>query len=295
MRDIGIEEHNGIVYEGSPHLGYRATPQPTILPIKFVSDPGNGKGEEEKIPRTIFREFSFDSVTRIRRGCVYNRFDFSQPKEWAVSDPLRIDLPKKSYPNYEIYQYCRAFTYQRDSLQYLRKSHDDKVSVLGKDEFQSFWRVVSIEADYNGTPLLILKSFRSLGELPHLISERIPDECRTHLLEFIEKLETSIVSQGANDVVDRCRDVLSIVFGTLAGDRTEDLFKSIEGYCRKHNAGKPNLVSYCGNVVARLHAKGKPNVQATHKVMGLQEEHAQLALRCVFVALTETGWAAANS
>ncbi len=77
---IGVEPSNGMVFEGSGTYGAKTLwPLPLLTPAKFVS--GYSEGDSfvvEEIDSTtlaeyLFREDSFDLVTRIRRGRFYKR------------------------------------------------------------------------------------------------------------------------------------------------------------------------------------------------------------------------------
>ena len=71
--------------------------------------------------------------------------------------------------------------------------------------------------------MLTLKSHHSLGDLPELITANVPEQAQIALTEAVDKVAASVNRLSATEVVDRCRDAVSIVFGTLIDDRGEDL------------------------------------------------------------------------
>jgi len=293
MRYLGICPENGFVYEGDHSFGIRVAPRPTLVPISFpesLEAASTGVEAADRFAKVVFREDSFDPITKIRRGRVYNAFDYSQPKEWYISDPLRTDIiPESIGPRY--LQRTRLQTYQSDALIALRKKDASKVAVLGKDPFITLWRILDIETSVHGDQIVTLKSFRSFGDVPRLIKGQMPEECFAQLSEYLEMVENSVNRLDANEVADRCRDALSVVFGYLAKNPKLDLSQSIQKYMKNEGREYHDLVTHCGSVIARLHAKGKPSVQAQFDVRGLREEHSQLTLRCLYVVLTELGWA----
>jgi hypothetical protein len=107
----------------------------------------------------------------------------------------------------------------------------------------------------------------------------------------LEKVENSSNRLGPTDVVDRCRDALSVVFGHLGGDRKKDLANAIKAYENKNGKREEDLVSWSGRIVARLHSRGKPNEQHNKGLRDLTEEDAQLTLRCLWLVLIELNWA----
>lgn len=291
MRELGIDPHQGIVYEGTTNFGARILNRPSLIPIVFPESPEYSESEEiQGFAKVIFREDSFDPITKIRRGRVYNGRGYSQPNEWWINDPLRTDIVPEQVGHRQM-QKIRLQTYQIDALADLCRHRRPRNAMLGREPFTTLWRILDIEASAQREPVLTLKSFRSFGDVPNLVEANVPAESFLKLSQYLEMVENSANRLTPNDVADRCRDALSIVFGNLCKNPKLDLAQSIEKYRNSKTNTQPNLVTHCGNVVARLHAKGKPSVQAQHNVSGLQEEHAQLSLRCLYVVLTELGWA----
>jgi hypothetical protein len=162
--------------------------------------------------------------------------------------------------------------------------------VLGWEPHLTFWKIVSVENNLVGTPVLTLKAHHSLGDTPKLNLEDIPTEAKTSITEAIEKVELSVNRLASTEVIDRCRDGLSIVFGWACGDMTKDLSAAIDAYVKKSDA-KENLCSWCGRIVARLHSRGKPNEQLAKQARPPTDDDAQLALRCLKTVLIELKWA----
>jgi len=166
--------------------------------------------------------------------------------------------------------------------------------VLGKEPFITIWRIVSIENSAFDVPIVTLKSHRSLGELPNLISSNIPEDIYSALSESLEKLENSVNRLGPTEVVDRARDTLSIVFGSLCNDRSKDLGKSISSYINSEFNGNDNMIAWAARIVNRLHPRGKPNEQYKQGFREPSEQDAQLAVKSVWLVLIELGWGASN-
>lgn len=287
MEYIGISEADAQVYEGSYTAGFRPPINPLLLPIKFPSFSLTTWDNFKPYPATLFREDSFDPITRIRRGRIFTLRDTTQPHTWVIHDPLR---PHSS--SNKIHRAEKVFFYERSNLGPLRDNPlkvANHLVVLGSDPFVTFWKVVSVESSASGTPLLTLKSYRSLGDLPELDLERVPKEISTKLEELLECVANSNHRAGAVDVVDRSRAALSLIFGHLAGSRGSDLGAAI----KKVQTADPSrlLICYAGSMVARLHSRGKPNEEFNHGTRPVSEEDAQLSIGCLGLVLKETGWA----
>jgi hypothetical protein len=288
MECFGISENDGTIYEGDLRHGFRPPVQPLIVPIQFPAftltkwDPNIAKYSP-----ALFREDFFDPITRIRRGRVFVMRQTSQPHTWTVHDPFR-PRPQLNIMNREE----RVYFYERSSLGPLREAplnSANHIAIIGNEPFISFWKIVGVETSVHSTPILTLKSYRSLGDLPELDLERIPDEIRTKLEELLESVANSNHRAGAVDVVDRSRAALSLILGHLACDRGSDLGVAI----KKVQAMAPNrlLVCHAASIVARLHPRGKPNEEFNHGTRPVSEEDAQLAIGCLGLVLKETGWA----
>jgi hypothetical protein len=295
MNILGICRDSGAIYEGSStSSGYRANPTPVLTPIRFAegTDLAPINVYAFGLAEDIFREDDFDPVTKIRRGRVFTMRGLNQPTEWSVQDPFRQDLHIKNWA-YGRAQTASLVTYNRDSLLSFSKktlSHFPRV-VLGWEPFVTFWKIVSIESSLSGTPILTLKAHNSLGELPELIEEKIPDEARAAIIASLEKVEASINRLSPVEVIDRCRDALSIIFGAISGNMGKDLSAAITAYVSSTADKKEDVRSNAGRIVARLHSRGKPNEQHAKGTRPPSEDDAQLAVRCLWLVLVEVNWA----
>lgn len=289
MNFIGVCSSNGDLYEGSPGSGLPFSSSVALLPVRFTSDGSDTKETLGGYPQSIFKEDFFDPITKIRRGRIFNA-ESTQPRNWYVHHPARQDLRKVDC-RYGTAQQIELITYQKDPLNNLRHSNVYPDLIIGKEPFVSIWKIISIETSFSGTPVLTLKSYRSFGAIPDLIPNAIPETARSKLIAALDKVENSSNRLGPTDVVDRCRDALSIVFAHLIDEPDKDLSKSINSYVVKFNSSKDNLVSWAGKIVARLHSRGKPNEQVKQGVDDLGEEDAQIALKCLWLIFVEIGWA----
>lgn len=294
MDFLGICQNTQKVYEGSYSHGYPVSSNTLFAPIAFVGMDGEvaidySKTTQGNMPEWVFREDFFDPITKIRRGRVYQA-QGNQPYTWHIQDNGRQDLAHENW-NLGTAQKTDVVFYQRSGLTQLRNTSKYPSVIIGKEPFITVWRIIDIEYSVSDTPVLTLKSFRSFGAIPRLIENKVPPEIKSSLLDALDKVENSSNRFGPTDVVDRCRDALSIVFGHLDGDLTKDLSNAIKAYENKNGKREEDLVSWSGRIVARLHSRGKPNEQKAKNLRDLSEEDGQLALRCLWLVLVEHGWA----
>jgi hypothetical protein len=295
MEYLGIDRDLGAIYEGHYNFGYRVLPPPLLVPIRFF-DGGSVPAIEcgvTGLPKWIFREDDFDPVTKLRKGRVF-RTD-GNIKGWQVYDPFRPDQRAEgiSKPSY---QQVRVASYERDILDNLKNlpSHSFPAVILGWEPHITYWKIISIECNIVGTPVLSLRAKHSLGDIPELIDGNIPPESLKPLTEALNKVEASVNRLSPIEVIDRCRDLLSLAFSHKAGNKNKDLADAIKAYQKSISTGgspQENLSIWAGLIVARLHARGKPNEQADKKLRPPVESDADLALECMKTVLIEFGWA----
>jgi hypothetical protein len=294
MEYLGISKDHGAIYEGGSIDRLRVWPPPALAPIRFMQGKVHASlvTTLDGLATMIFREDDFDPVTKIRRGRVFTLEGGGQPREWQVNDPHLSTLPKTTW-GHGMAQTIRLVTYQRSPLADLARlpSHLLPAVALGADPHITYWRIVNLECNVVGSPVLTLKAKHSLGDTPELLEDKVPAEVLAPLREALESVEASANRLAPVDVIDRCRSALSIVFGHQAGDRSKDLGKAIEAYLQTQDSPKENLCSSCGRIVARLHSRGKPNEQARRGHRSPTESDADLALNCLKTVLVDFGWA----
>ncbi len=295
MRELAICKSSGRLYQGNSNSGAPVIGHAVLLPIEFIgADIKPRLDEFSGYAGLMFREDSFDPITKIRRGRVY-ALHGNQPATWRVQDPTRKDLEYEPWAGGAA-QKIEVISYYAEPLNPLRGLNQMPKVALGEEPFMSFWKILAVEKQLDGAPLLTLKAIQSLGVVPELLEHQIPDNARQPLKQAIQRVEASANRLGPVDTIDRCRDALSVVFGALVGNPNLDLGEGIKKYIKTNQAknGKgdgQNLVSHNAEVVRRLHPRGKPNEQERHGTRSVTDEDADLALSCLWFVLIELEWA----
>ena len=302
MEHLGFDRDRYAFYEGERTNGYRIMPPPSVTPIRFMDNgiiPEINRGHEQ-LPLKIFREDDFDTVTKIKRGRVFKCSEELQPQQWYASDafnpPRSSIMQRKSFmqaPEGTIS--TKLTTYIPDMLFDYKNLSQVKV-ILGQDSHITFWEIISAEANIVGTPVLLLKATQSYNDIPKVINANLNEKIADEIKASLEKIESSINRQSALEVIDRCRDTLSIAFGHRTGDPSKDLSEAINSYVKQITKGVSNtkgddLCASAGRIVARLHSRGKPNEQNRLNIPAPTEHDADLALNCMRLILRELGYA----
>jgi len=154
---------------------------------------------------------------------------------------------------------------------------------------------LGVERIITGEFLFTLKARHTLGILPELNSDALPENGKEKAIETFEKLVDSANRETPGSIVDRARDATQWCLGTWAADRWNDDtlkqkdLKDLADYVDKKDKTHPVIVSVA-RIIARLHARGKPNEQEKHSSKPPIEADAEFALAAVGLLLRELKW-----
>jgi hypothetical protein len=297
MFAIAFHESEFLYYEGQVGYGRAIWPAPVLSVATVIAQPEDIKNisESNKLATNhVFREDSFDPVTRIRRGRMYEWAQgYSQPHSWNVQ-------PHPAYSD----EFTRGthrggalrkslFTWQAwPAFQKLGGPLSRPLIALGSRDAYTLWRVVDIERIVTNEDLLTLRARGALGVLPELNELAIPEDGRAKVIDTIAKLADGAYRAGSPEsVVDLARAAtqwsLSVWLANKRGDPKikmadlGELVKMLESDRTKSVA----------QILARLHSRAKPNEQERYESRPLSEEDAEFALASVAMLLRELGWA----
>src|SRR2546428_645944 len=134
---IGIDSSSMLVYEGQTKYGYGLWPPPVLsvaTPVLDETDyrlvPGLALQYEGKL---LFREDSFDPVTRIRRGRLYAASN-PQPQQWNVRPNFFVRMAA--------WDQVGLYTFESHRL---RDGRRESLLALGTQSAFTIWRIVNTE------------------------------------------------------------------------------------------------------------------------------------------------------
>lgn len=287
---IGIDTNTNLVYEGQSNYGYGLWPAP-VLSLATLMDEALDVG---RIPvssdlfnaDTVFREDSFDPVTRIRRGRLY-RTPGTRPQTWQVFLHAAIQGPGPRVA-------LSLHGFDSNYLAAERGKFSNALIALGSADAYTLWRVVGVERIVTGEDLLTLRARSSLGTLPELMESKVPADQLRKVKETLEKLSEASYRAGPESIVDRARDAAQWCVASWQSQKSSDyklLDVDLGQWPVRLNEQKLTvLAGICGSI-ARLHSRAKPNEQQKHQSRPLVEDDAEFALASVGLLLREIGWA----
>lgn len=290
------------MYEGIPPFGHGVVPVPVTASAAILSEadfppelPAARPIEQAKM---LFREDSFDAVSRVRRGRFYTA-SATRPEDWRV-------FPHPHRPT-ELREVGVGGTLQRSLysfqplhlpqyLKVLRERGAQPLVAIGGQASFTIWSISSIEETATAEHLVTLRGRETFGALPSLKLEAIPQTCRDAILRAFALALDDIYRAGSGSVVDRCRDLASAALsGYLqhlgAVDPGKDLFELIKRLQGLEDAQKKRVVASAAEIVRLFHSRNKSAEQERRSVLPLLEQDAQLAVSCVGCILRELGWA----
>ncbi len=301
---LGIDNHTGLFYEGAGGADTPAIPTPSVTYAKLMEK----AGDESTLPRGIhgdaktwiFREDSFDPVTRVRRGRLYQPHGGSQPQTVRVS-PHPYDYagrwpgvdPEKNFQK-------TLFVYTSCSqVLNLPGRGMGATLALGSPEAVSYWRIVQTEMLVNQAVMVTLKALSAYDILPELAESKVREDFRSDAKRVMENVLDAAFRESPDSVVDRCRNALTVLMSRWLAQQGHDpkvlewdLAKVADAIGEKpYERGCP---ANMGRSLALLHNRGKTNVARKMGLRALVEEDAEFAIQALGLAVRDLGWAKAS-
>ncbi|KVE11546.1 hypothetical protein [Burkholderia vietnamiensis] len=298
---LGIDQQSGFVYEGFGSAEFPAVPTPSVTQAKLIEAPQDWASLPSGLFHSpfswVFREDSFDAVSRTRRGRLYESMSGqTQPSAQAVAphpyeDPLRRAVGQGGRINKSLFVYTACASLLAKSGQ-----GNGLMLALGTPRAASAWRIVQTEVLANGCVMVTLKSLSAFGILPDIDTAQIPQEFRDSIAQAIGRALDSAFRETPISVVDHCRNALTILLSRwlVAQGHNRSILAKDLGNVATTIAQPPYekaCVSWLAQLVARLHVRGKGNEVHSRNLREPIEEDAELALHALGFALREIGWA----
>jgi len=300
---LGIDNSTGLIYEGGGGADVPAIPTPAVSQAKIVERMGELRGLPRGLSSDafgwVFREDSFDPVSRTRRGRLYQPYMNSQPHTVRVS-PHPYDFAGRwpgTDPEKNFQKSLFVYTQCSELLNMPRRGLG-AILAIGSPEAASFWRIVQTEMLVTRAVMVTLKALSAYDILPALEDAQVAEEFRPDVRKALDKVLDAAFRESPDSVVDRCRNALTVVISRWLAQRGADarvleldLAKVCDAVAEKpHERFCP---ANMGRTVAQLHNRSKENVVVRKGLRPLTEEDAELAVQAVGLTLRDLGWAKA--
>lgn len=292
MKRIGVDQSTHDLYESVADSWHPVWPSAPVLSVAAFVAPEENAPTLNELDRAemVFREDSFDAVTRIRRGRFYGSSSDLRPStKFTLLHPVYGDAGSNSVQVGS--KYCERSLFVFDQLQGRPSQH---IVAIGSGD--SLWRILGAERIVTGEYLVTLKARHALGVLPELNADAVPERGRQKAIELFEKLVDSAYRESPVSVVDNAKDAAQWCLATWAAHKWSDesLFEKELGplisCVEAKGKEKPKIILSTSHILARLHPRRKPNEQERLSLRPLIEADAEFALAAMGLLLREFGW-----
>lgn len=296
MKQIIIDTCYGDVYEGPNN--YALFPPPYVSVAEFLKSDKNSLGPfpltSDLKARYVFREDSFDATTRIRRGRFYQstgRIDNT------------IVQPHPMYGYYGASGPERATGHKERTVHHfesLEKVPTWKLVAIGKEN--SIWRILEAAYISTGEWLVTLKARSTLGILPELDVDKIPDIEMDRVVSGLDHLVNVAYRESPGSIVDVARNISALLMAAYAAEQKKenpekqkkilekDLGEIVKYFEQDSSLKNKEIVISIGKILARLHPRNKTNEQIRNKLPPVNEEASNFAINAIGLLLNELGW-----
>jgi len=301
MSRLGIEHQNGLIYEGRDSPSNLAVPTPTVSQCALIESPA----DLQKLPqgivgdpfRWVFREDSFDPVSRVRRGRVFQSFTgnsresvFVDAHPFLPSDLNRGSGNGRLQKEMTVFIHCTQLVSRPDRGEGLQLA-------IGNTGAYSLWRILQTEQTVSQDVLVTLRAESAYGVLPALDLTQIPEDGQQAVTEAYERVLNVAYRDSPTSIVDQCRNLCAVLTARwlrqLTGDDKtlhDDLGRCISAVQSRFGDKEQRLVRASLETVNLLHPRGKENERERYSLRAVSNAEAELALHATGFVIREIGW-----
>lgn len=300
---LGIDDNTGLVYESVGSVPNRPVlPIPMVSQARLIADRSDWNrlpGGYRSVPVTwLFREDSFDPVTRSRRGRLYQSIingSYPDHNIRVMTHPFEDPGGRSAGSDGKLSRPLNVYGAGTSLLERPQRGLGATLA-LGNNRAASAWRIVDVEITVSDDVMLVLRSLSSFGLMPELDVLKVDERFRGEVGRAVQKVVDSAFRESAVAVVDCCRDAASLVASRWIWQETGDetILRRDLGFVAESLAVAPrnkNVAANAARILAILHSRGKSNEQFAKGLNPPTEEDAEYALHAVALILRELGWA----
>lgn len=302
MSRIGIDRRSGLIYEGRGDPTYPAWPTPVVSQCTLVEFPDDYSRLPHNLEQDpfgwLFREDSFDPVSRIRRGRLFQKFG-NQSWEFAtveahpalISEGMALRDGERPRKELSVYIECT------DLLMKASKGEGMQLAI-GVHDAHSMWRIIQTERTVNLDVLVTLRAESAYGILPDLDVCKINPESLALISSALERVLNAAYRELPTSVVDQCRNAATVIVSRWMYQEMNSekpIEKDLGGWMsaiREHFKDRPRR-ALCSalELIQVLHPRGKDNELVKMELRPVSNEDAALCVHAIGFIIREVGWA----
>lgn len=304
MSRLGIDLDTGLVYEGREGPSHPVWPTPVIAQTTLISSPS----DLAKIPANfasnpltwIFLEASYDPVSRIRRGRIFQNFGMQSRETVQVEahPAVNSDLLKATNnggrvgKNLTVYIACAELLSQPNKGEGLQLA-------IGQRDASSLWRILQTERLIGTDILVTLRAESALGILPEIDKGKIHPNSVAAVASAYLRVLNAAYRELPSSVVDQCRNAAVVLVSRWMQTETDSLAPKEQDLgdwikAIKNHFGENRRVALRSTleIINRLHPRGKDNELIKLGLRPITEQDAEFAVQALGFVVREIGWAA---
>lgn len=300
MSRLGIERATGLVYEGRGDPTFPAWPTPVVSQATLIESPGDLKnlpGSLDSDPFSwMFRESSFDPVSRVRRGLLFQKLGNSGwESKWVEGHPAsstdqRIisNQGPRLQKDLSVYSECATL------LSKHRNGEGMRLAIGGRDGY-SLWKILQTERTVNLDVLVTLRAESAFGILPALDRSKIAPVDLAKVESSLARVLDAAYRELPSSVVDQCRNAVCVVvtrWARISSEDEEERYPDLGKLIKAVRTNHPQSMALHSalEIVNRLHPRGKDNEVERLELRPVHDADAELAVHAVAFVLREIGW-----
>lgn len=296
---LGVHEATRLVYEGdSTSCGYPVNPLPLISQIglgnTFEEAFGALKSTSVHEYDLIFREDSYDPVSRTRRGRIYKASN-RKPEQWVVIPHPAHPVRSMELTAEKQLQGQRMFSFYNQRIRSLREGSIDfrKIHLLlGFQDGYTKWSIASTEIAFNGQEIITLKAINTMDIIPDINYQKIPSDDQSKVRESVEKLLDVSYTSNVESIVDRaCEVCLTVLLAVIRGKSPEIKGLTLDLAIKKLSSdpefSERRMMLTAADLLRLLHSRGKVSFQDKYNTRSLNYHDAQTAIDCLSSVIFE--------
>lgn len=301
MSRLGIEHDHGLIYEGTDNPSHLTVPAPIISQCALIESPSDlddlPRGMLGDPFRWIFREDSFDPVSRVRRGRLFQSFEKANRVLYFVeAHPNLLSDIRRRTQDGRVRRELNVFIHCTELLGHANRGEGLQLAI-GNTTAYSLWRILQTEQTVSHDVLVTLRAESAFGILPMLDTAKISEDGRKPVADAYDRVMKVAYRDSPTSVVDQCRNLCAVVSARWLYQRTKneqvlvkDLAKCISAIKTEYGDGKYQLVRLALETVNLLHPRVKENERERYALREVSTEDAELALHATGFLLRELGW-----
>ncbi|RJF91758.1 hypothetical protein [Noviherbaspirillum saxi] len=301
MSRLGYDRNSGFVYEGRQDPTYPVWPNPVLSQATVITGPL----DFAKVPLSfdsspwglMFREDSYDPVSRIRRGRLFEKHGNSG---W---EPVTVD-PHPAIGSDQHFAQKGQFRLSKDLSVFIeftallqQPNRGEGLSLaIGDQSAYSLWRILQTEVTAGKDVLVTLRAESAFGILPELDESRILPDSLSAVQTALSRVLDAAYKELPTSVVDQCRNAATVIVSRWMRQETngntqdeKDLGEWIKTV-KAHFSKRPMALISALEVIRILHPRGKDNEAARLRLRPLSDTDAELAVHAIGFILREVGW-----